>query len=446
MLIPFKNKDRAAMKFLSFVFLCLLLVVGCGKKDGRTTITFWHTQRGVNQEALDKIINDFNQSQTKYRVVPQYLAGYNQIYRKMIVNIRANKPPALAVAYQSMVARYYEAGAVVDLDEYLNHPEYGLSAESQADIYPLFITANRFKHYDNKLLSFPFTKSILMMYYNKGVLREVGYDAPPKTWDEFVGMCRAVKKKGGKQRGYALSIDASTIDAMVYSFSGDVINSSGTQTLFDGEEARGVFGLLKMMIDEGLAYPILKGTNDDKIDLANDRAAFVIRSSTTRAALDTQVEELKTAGRHHAEWGLTIIPHADGRKPVTVMFGANICMLKTTPEVQRGAWEFIKYFTSTAVTADWASKSSYLPVRRSAVETAVLKQFFKEKPRALEPLNALQHAVQEPTVDGWQEIRNYIEDAELAVVMGKQSVDQALATLNEKSNRLLEKNRAADEE
>jgi len=434
------------MKLSSSVLLFLAFVVGCGNDDGRTTITFWHTQRGVNQVALDKIIADFNDSHPQYRVVPQYLAGYDQIYRKMVVAIRADEPPALAVAYQSMVARYYQADAVVDLDEYLNHPEYGLSAESLADVHPQFITANRFKHYDNKLLSFPFTKSILMMYYNRGLLRELGFEAPPKTWAEFVTICRAVKKKGGKQRGYALSIDASTIDAMIYSFCGDVVNDTATQTLFNDQAARNVFGLLKMMIDEGLAYRISKGTTDDKVDLANDRATFVIRSSTTRAYLDIQVKELAQAGRQHAEWGVSIIPHADECKPVTVMFGANICMLKTTPEVQRGAWEFIKYFTSTAVTAEWASKSGYLPVRKSAVETAVLKQFFKDNPRALEPLEALQNAVNEPTVDGWQEIRNYIEDAELAVVSGTHSVDEALATLNDKSNRLLEKKRAAANE
>ena len=142
---------------------------------------------------------------------------------------------------------------------------------------------------------------------------------------------------------------------------------------------------------------------------------------------------------------MTIILHAQGCKPVTVMFGANIFMLKTTPEIQRGAWEFIKYFTSTARTAEWASESGYLPVRKSALETPVLKQFFAEYPRAFEPLNALPHAVNEPIVDGWQEIRNYIEDAELSVITGKHTVDEALATLNEKSNRLLKKLRTTKE-
>jgi len=438
---------RAAVFILhpSSFILVVLLAAACGKKDDRTIVSFWHTQRSENQKALNKIIADFNDSQSRYRVVPQYVGGYDQIYRKMVVNIRAGKPPALVVAYESMVAKYHQARAVVDLDQYLNHPQYGLSEESLADIFPQFIKANRFKHYGNKLLSFPFTKSILMMYHNKGLLEELGFEPPPETWDQFLEMCRAVRDRAQGKRGYAVSIDASTIDAMVYSFCGNVVNETETRTLFDTPQVRGVFDLLSTMINEGSAYTILKRGNDDRIDIANDRTAFIIRSSTTRPYLAMQVEALKKEGKPHSEWDLSIIPHAEGCKPVTVMFGANICMLKTTPEVQRGAWEFIKFFTSTEVTAEWATKSGYLPVRKSALQTVTLRKFFAEHPRALQPLKALPYAVNEPTVEGWQEVRQYIEDAEQAVLSKKLSVDAALARLNEKSNRLLDELHAGAE-
>ena len=379
-----------------------------------------------------------------YKRQPQFIAGYDQIYRKMVVNIRADKAPALAVAYESMVAKYHQAHAVVDLDEYLSHPDYGLSEESLADIFPQFVRANRFKHYENKLLSFPFTKSVLMMYYNKGLLEDLGLEPPPETWTEFVQMCRAVKSRGEGRRGYAISIDASTIDAMVYSFGGGVVNESETRTLFDTPAARRPLELLKTIIDEDLGYTILTRSNDDRIDLANDRAAFIIRSSTSRPYLGMQVEGLKEEGKPYADWSLSIIPHAEGCDPVTVLFGANICMLKTTPEVQRGAWEFIKYFTSTQVTAEWATKSGYLPVRRSSLATETLRRFFAEHPRALKPLDALPYAVNEPTVEGWQEVRQYIEDAERAVLTGSE-VDEAVATLTEKSNRLLDELHAGGE-
>ena len=71
--------------------------------------------------------------------------------------------------------------------------ETGFTQEELADIFPQFIKANRFRQYNNKLLSFPFTKSVLMMYYNKGLLKDIGYDRRPETWSEFVEMCRTVR-------------------------------------------------------------------------------------------------------------------------------------------------------------------------------------------------------------------------------------------------------------
>lgn len=419
-----------------FSFLLLSVLSACSKpSDPRTVVSFWHTQSGPKAEALRKIVDDFNASQDRYRVVEQYVGNYDTIFRKMVVNIRAKNPPALAVAYESMVAKYHEAGSVVDLDEYLTHPDYGLSKESLADIYPAFIESNRFRHYGNKLLSFPFTKSILMMYYNRGLLEKLGLEPPPRTWDEFVSMCRAVKESG-EARGYAISVDPSTIDAMVYSFGGDVLSEDETRTAFESPESRKVFDLLGMLVREGLGYMILSDSYNDRDDLAMGRAAFFIRSSTSAPIVAKQTADLRAAGMPAAQWDLDIIPHGEGCKPVTVMFGANICMLKTNPDVQRGAWEFIKYFTSRDVTTEWAMKSGYLPVRKSSIEVPILQEFLEKQPWARKPIEALAFSRSEPVIDGWQEIRMHIDDAEHAVLSGT-GTDDAIARLSADSNRLL---------
>jgi len=416
--------------------LLAVTIAGCADAgdDARIVVRLWHTQRGDNQAMLETVIEGFNSSQDEYRVVPQYVGSYDQSFRRMSVAIRGGRPPALVVAYESMVAKYHEAGAVVDLDEYLTHPEYGLSEDNLADIYPAFIKCNRFTQYDNKLLSFPFTKSILMMYYNRGLLEELGFEPPPATWSEFAEMCRAARRAG--KRGYALSVDASSFDAMVYSYGGDVIDVDKMETLLDRGASLRVLEMIDMMIGEGLAYIVEKG--DDRSDLASGRAAFMIRSSTHQPTVKRIADELKAENQPYADWDLDIIPHDEDVGPVTVMFGANICMLKTSPEVQHGAWEFIKYFTSTEVTAEWAKETGYLPVRKSATDTEVLREFYAADPRSRKPLDALPFAVNEPTVTGWQEIRNYIASAKMSVISRNATVEETARQLAGKSNRLLQ--------
>ena len=58
------------------------------------------------------------------------------------------------------------------------------------------------------LLSFPFTKSSLVMYYNRSLLKRAGLTGePPATWDEFEKQAAAVRSKTG-EAALAFSIGA----------------------------------------------------------------------------------------------------------------------------------------------------------------------------------------------------------------------------------------------
>jgi multiple sugar transport system substrate-binding protein len=126
---------------------------------------------------------------------------------------------------------------------------------------------------------------------------------------------------------------------------------------------------------------------------------------------------------------VAIIPHAEGQKPVTVLFGANICMFKSTPERQKAAWEFIKYFCSPEVTALWATKTGYLPVRSSATETDVMKAFFEAKPQNRRAIDALPFARPEPNVAGIQTVRTLVDKAESDVVYRVKTPEEAAKAL-----------------
>jgi len=88
------------------------------------------------------------------------------------------------------------------------------------------------------------------------------------------------------------------------------------------------------------------------------------------------------------------------------MFGANICILKSTPEREQQAWEFIKYFSTTATTVRWAMATGYLPVRKSAAEDPQLKAFFAAAPQNRSAFDLLPYAHPEPNAACWQGVRD----------------------------------------
>lgn len=419
-----------ASRLLAVVALAapvLVLAAGCGAPSAPGggfrpidpgAALFWDRQTTENRELLDRIIAEFNAGGPAVPVKADYVGGYSDIFRKVSASIQARTLPAMAVAYQSMTAVYARSGAIVPLDEFIHDPETGLTREELDDFYPVVLETNVYPSLGGKMYSFPFCKSVLMMYFNKRVLAEAGIDAPPKTWDEFVDQCRRVKAQTGKH-GYAVSVDASTIAGMIYSMGGEMY-ADGV-TLFDSEASLKAFRIFETLAKERLAYQIEPNSYDDRVALAGDKVAFMFRSSSHRS-YTAQLLPLEA-------WGMAAIPQGDPANPRTVLYGPNINIFNTTPDQQRTAWAFVKHFTSPEVTVRWALGTGYLPIRKSAAADPALQAFWDEWPYNKAPFDCLPFARSEPNVAGWQEVRDLVEDAQTAVLAGLKTADAATAEL-----------------
>ncbi len=416
------------MRRLGAMALAALLLAGCdnrgempGTASGKIAIEFWHSQKRQNKDALEAVVARFNAQSPTYEIKLSNLGSYTTLFQKLRTTaLGKGDMPQLAIAYESMVAELMQADCVAALDDYINHPDYGLSKEDQDDIFPSFLNSNRYPEFDGKLLSFPFTKSLLMLYYNAEILRAAGHEQPPATWKEFLQQCRDVKAKTDKLP-YAYARDPSSFDSMIMSRGGQLAPNRGATSGLGSPQAVETLALLKTLVDEKLAIVIPFESDDDRLYFSQGKCAFILRSSTTRSYM--RKDMVDEQGRDRFAWSIACPPVGEGQPKLTVLYGGNIVMFKSTPERQRGAWEFMKFFISRDITAEWSVKTGYLPVRRSAAETKTLQDFFAEHPRNRAPFDTIPYGVREPSVAGWQKIRDEIAQALTRVV--KQGADPA---------------------
>ena len=392
-------------------------------------ISFWHRQTGDSEILQQKLIDEFMAANPNIKIKAASLGDYNKLYQKVIASIQANAYPDLVAAYESMAADYYDANALVPFDDYISSKKYGLTAQELADYIPSYIEATKFPQYDDKRLTFPYTKSDLVMYTNMEVLRSLGFQQPAATWDDFLNHCR--KAVSGGRQCYALAIDISAVHGVIYSYGGDVVSKDGKKTLFDQEPTRKTVQLYETLAKEKLAYQV-QGT-DDQNDLLSGKALYMIRSSTS-------VPRLASGFKDSAKWEVSIIPQgsATGNR-ATVLFGANVSIMKTTPQKQLASWLFIKYLTSPEVTAKWGLDPSngYFPVRKSALEQPAAKKFLDENPRFKQAMEVSYSGKVEPSVKGAQEVRDVVQEAMTGLVTGKMTAVQAQQLLVEKGNKVL---------
>jgi ABC-type glycerol-3-phosphate transport system substrate-binding protein len=386
----------------------------------------WHAQKEQNKVALEAIVARFNATNQDYHVELHNMGSYKAMFDAVRPRIERGGLPDLCIVYESMVAEFMQANVVLPLDDYLDHPDYGLSKADQADIFPSFLQSNRYAEFGNQLLSFPFTKSVLMLYCNTDLLRSAGIEKPPETWPEFIEQCRKVKAKTGRP-AFAYSRDASSFDGMVFAHGGRLATIEDRRSHLDSPEAVRALKVLATLARDGLLTVIALGSDDDRKLFARSEVAFILRSSTTRSYMEDDLLDEK--GRDKFQWLMACPPVGEGRPKLTVLYGGNILIFRSTPERQRGAWEFIKFFISPEVTAEWSVKTGYLPVRRSAADVPLLKDFFARGPRHRAAFEAIPLGVPEPNVAGWQAVRDHIAAALTNVTRGEATPAQAAAKL-----------------
>ncbi len=402
---------------------------------GPVSVTLWHTQVQTNAAALQALVDDFNKTnQNGITVKLEFQGNYTQLYQKNLAAIQAGTLPELAVAYESFVADYMKADAVLDLGPYVSSKKYGLTKESLDDIFSSYLDTNRFAQFGNKLLSFPFTKSLLTMYQNDDILREIGLSSP-KTWDDFEKVAKAAKKVGADGKvsryGWAVLPSASTFNGWVISRGGRLMSEDSKTVAWDGQQGVDSLALVQRCLQEQWCYNP-KGF-DYENDFGTNKLAFVMDSSTGRPFY-------KPFMKTPINWSIVSIPQTDPSKAKTVMYGANIAAFKTSPEKQLASWLFMKWFAEAQQTAKWSIISSYMPVRKSVVNDAALKQSWSTSdPQGKQAFDLNGTSAPEPNVRGQQDIRTVIEDAITAVLTGK-GTPADLKTAGTKANQILKEN------
>ena len=382
-------------------------------------IVFWHVSTRIHEEILLELIDEFNSTnEWKITVKPEYGGYYPDIRKKILAAIAAGSPPDLAVSYQNMVAEYAEAGVIEPLDDYIASQKYGLTEEELADYFEAFIKGDRYPAFDNKMLSFPPNRSMQVMYYNVDWLKKLGYENPPETWDEFYEMCKAATDKEAGTFGYAIAPGASLFANMIWSRGGEILSADGKEVRFTEEPGIETLKFIKKLVDEGLAYQIAERYGD-QTDFANEKVLFTFGSTAGLPYYAKAVE-----GRF--EWSIAPMPH-ETPEPVVDMYGPSICVFKTTPEKQLASWLFLKWFTAPKQTARWAIATGYFPVRKSAAESEVMKEHFAKNPLYEKAFSFLPYAKTEPTIAGWQTVRDALYNAMVAVIAGEKTPEEALA-------------------
>lgn len=166
--------------------------------SGRVVLDYWEKWTRHEGDAMRRVVDAFNQSQT--RIFVRYVVTAD-IGQKSMVAIAGGAPPDLIGLYAFNVPGYAESGALMPLDDLA--PRFGVTLEMYAEGVRGVMTHRAPGRSDGpRWWACVNTAGSVALYYNRAAFREVGLDPDrgPRTIAELdEAHRRLVKRRAGNE-------------------------------------------------------------------------------------------------------------------------------------------------------------------------------------------------------------------------------------------------------
>lgn len=447
-------------RIVLLLFLVVSLAIGgCASKGvhyvgGRVEVRLWHSMSGINSNALQKIVDGFNASQTTWKVVPIYQGGYPDSLKKLVSSFGTSETPAMVQLDDVELQFMVDSNATVPPQDFINL-DNAAAGTSEGYAPPIDLAdfeprALQYYTLGGKLRAMPFNLSGLVLYYDKQAFKDAGLDPnkPPATLEELKADAEKLTKRDSKGRiiknGIALSIDPWKFEQMLAKQGALYANNENgragraTKVVFDSPQGRAILAWWQNMVKSGLATNVGLSGLDAFVAITQGKSAMAIESTANIRGI------LTLLGPASSRFGTGPLPSiATKAQGGVILGGAAIWIMKGRPEIeQRGAWEFLKYATQPQVQAQWHVDTGYFPVRVSSwnLEPAVTvdRQFPQYTTARDQVLRSPQNFATAGAVIGpFTQVRESITSAFEQVLVGGKTPQQALATATHDADRAI---------
>lgn len=360
--------------------LLLSALTGCTTAGtaGKTpvAISVWHYYNGAQQKIFEQLVTEFNETVGRDQNIVVDAHSYGKIgdlTTKVLDAIHkevgAEEVPDVFAAYADTAYQINQLGNVADISQYLTE-------EEQARYVSAYLDEGRFGEKGFQI--FPIAKSTELLSLNK------------TEWDRFAAATGASEADLATWEGIAalaeqyynwtdsLTPDVPNDGKAFFgrdAFANYIIIGSyqlGVE-LFQAENGRVKLNLdrdVMRRLWDNYYVPYISGCyaaygkfrSDDL--RTGEIAAFV--GATSGATFFPAEVTGADGGTTPIEGAAYPLPNFAGTEPVAVQQGAGMVVAKSTPEKERAAVTFLKWFTQAKQNARFAAASGYLPVTYEA--------------------------------------------------------------------------------
>jgi sn-glycerol 3-phosphate transport system substrate-binding protein len=405
-----------------------------------TEVQWWHAMGGVNGERVNKIADDFNATQSDYRIVPSYKGNYTETMTASIAAFRAGEQPHIVQVFEVGTATMMAAkGAIYPVEQMMKD-----AGETFDKSIYLPAVISYYQTSSGELLSMPFNSSTPVLWYNKDAFKKAGISSPPKTWDDMKSASEKLVAAGykcGFSFGWQSWVMIENFSAWHNLPMGTKENGFAgldTSFSFNNDKVKNrIASIADWSKDKLFTYG---GRRGDSLSMyTNGECGMWMNSSAYYGSIKKQAK---------FDFGQTMLPldtDVASKAQNSIIGGATLWVLKGRDQADyKGVAKFMTYLSSADVQAWWHQETGYVPITTPAYELSKKQGFYDANPGTDTAIKQL--SLNQPTANSrgvrfgnFVQIRDIINEEMEAIWNGSKTAAQGLDDAAERGDKLLRK-------
>lgn len=415
--------------------------------SAQTEVQFWHAFTGRLGELVAAQVDEFNASQSDYKVVQSHKGNYSETLNAGIAAFRAQEQPHILMVFEVGTATMMAAGGAI-------RPVYEVMGQSGATFDPDAYIGSVKGYYtttEGDMLSLPFNSSTPVLWVNRDAFQAAGVDPDTdlSTW-ENVGETLDALKAGGSDCPLVTAWQ-SWIHLENFSAYHDVPFASkdngfaglDTELMLNGPAQVAHLSAMQDWAKDG-KFIYTGRRNEGGANFRAGECALFTESSAGYAGIKAEAE---------FDFDVRPLPYwkALADEPQnTIIGGASLWVMEGhDPEEYKGVGEFLAFLSTANVQASWHQNTGYLPITAAAGDLTKTLGFYKDNPGT--DIAVLQMTAKQPTANSkglrlgsFDQIRGIIDEELEAIWSGDKTAQQAMDSAKERGDALLRRFESAN--
>jgi multiple sugar transport system substrate-binding protein len=309
---------------------------------------------GPVAEAFTDLYAEFQKENPDITLKYEILPGGTEALPSLLTAASAGNLPDVAILDSFWVARLVETGHLQPLDDLWSPAE-------RADVLPAAIDTLTF---DGKIYAAMFSNAWRGVFYRLDQMKELGFDAPPATWDEFLAFAEKARAAGMKPimvPGAGTEVTTLHLISAFWGFGGELVDASGKPVFFEGENRTALektYALYRDLVTRGLL-----GTEVATMDEKALRPFLYTRETAAIANTSSGLQQMYSDSPDlQGNMGAFPLPLPGGGHAAPILGGQTWGIFAEDDAHKEAAWKLVSFMLDPANLGRVDGAKGYLPV------------------------------------------------------------------------------------